>query len=42
MEAIEQSFDKALALFRTNCEERRHPKSCFKYAMYLLSGQGEL
>ncbi|CAJ0929152.1 unnamed protein product, partial [Mesorhabditis belari] len=39
MEAIEQNFKSALSLFRQNCEERKYPKSCYKYAMYLLAGK---
>uniref|UniRef100_A0A8R1XL85 Uncharacterized protein n=2 Tax=Onchocerca TaxID=6281 RepID=A0A8R1XL85_ONCVO len=39
MEAIEQNFKMAYNLFKTNCEERGFPRSCFKYAMYLLAGK---
>uniref|UniRef100_A0AC34QVN4 Uncharacterized protein n=1 Tax=Panagrolaimus sp. JU765 TaxID=591449 RepID=A0AC34QVN4_9BILA len=38
-EAIEQNFKKSLELFRDNCEKKEYPKSCYKYAMYLLSGK---
>lgn len=40
MEAIEQNFKTALILFKQNCEERKYPKSCFKYGMYILAGKG--
>ncbi|KAE9416343.1 hypothetical protein Angca_006482 [Angiostrongylus cantonensis] len=39
MEAIEQNFKAAYTLFKTNCEERKYPKSCYKYGMYLLTGK---
>uniref|UniRef100_A0A914Z4A7 Uncharacterized protein n=1 Tax=Panagrolaimus superbus TaxID=310955 RepID=A0A914Z4A7_9BILA len=39
MEAIEQNYKKSYELFRDNCEIRKYPKSCFKYAMYLLNGK---
>ncbi|WKX96093.1 hypothetical protein Q1695_012504 [Nippostrongylus brasiliensis] len=39
MEALEQNFKAAYTLFKQNCEERKYPKSCFKYGMYLLSGK---
>ena len=39
MEAIEQNFVKSFELFRDNCELRKYPKSCYKYAMYLLNGK---
>uniref|UniRef100_A0A7E4WD64 Cytochrome c oxidase assembly factor 7 n=1 Tax=Panagrellus redivivus TaxID=6233 RepID=A0A7E4WD64_PANRE len=38
-EAIEQNFKAALNLFRDNCVQRDYPKSCYKYAMYLLHGK---
>lgn len=41
MEAIEQNFKAAYTLFKTNCEERKYPKSCYKYGMYLLTGKVE-
>ncbi|CAD6192586.1 unnamed protein product [Caenorhabditis auriculariae] len=39
MEALQQNFASALAIFKKNCEERQYPKSCFKYGMYLLAGK---
>ncbi|KAK6021605.1 hypothetical protein OSTOST_12718 [Ostertagia ostertagi] len=39
MEALEQNFKAAYTLFKQNCEERKYPKSCFKYGMYLLTGK---
>uniref|UniRef100_A0A8L8Q1U6 Sel1 repeat family protein n=1 Tax=Heligmosomoides polygyrus TaxID=6339 RepID=A0A8L8Q1U6_HELPZ len=39
MEALEQNFKAAFTLFKQNCEERKYPKSCFKYGMYLLTGK---
>uniref|UniRef100_A0A915PWD0 Uncharacterized protein n=1 Tax=Setaria digitata TaxID=48799 RepID=A0A915PWD0_9BILA len=39
MEAIEQNFKAAYNMFKTNCEKKGFPKSCFKYAMYRLSGR---
>ncbi|KAK0422841.1 hypothetical protein QR680_007819 [Steinernema hermaphroditum] len=38
-EAMEQNAKAAFALFKANCENRKYPKSCFKYAMYLLAGK---
>ncbi|TKR95532.1 hypothetical protein L596_009686 [Steinernema carpocapsae] len=38
MESIDQNKKAAFQLFKANCENRKYPKSCFKYAMYLLSG----
>lgn len=40
MEAIEQTYSKAYALFKENCELRKFPKSCYKYALYRLGGKG--
>lgn len=40
MEALEQNFKGAYTLFKQNCEERKYPKSCYKYGMYLLAGKG--
>ncbi|KAL6734995.1 hypothetical protein Aduo_005478 [Ancylostoma duodenale] len=39
MEALEQNFKAAYTLFKQNCEERKYPKSCYKYGMYLLAGK---
>ncbi|XGW10186.1 hypothetical protein V3C99_012013 [Haemonchus contortus] len=39
MEALEQNFKVAYTLFKENCEQRKYPKSCYKYAMYLLNGK---
>ncbi|VDK60267.1 unnamed protein product, partial [Cylicostephanus goldi] len=39
MEALQQNFKAAFALFKQNCEERKYPQSCFKYGMYLLAGR---
>ncbi|KAL3994825.1 Sel1 repeat family protein [Acanthocheilonema viteae] len=39
MEAIDQNFKAAYNIFKTNCEEKGFPRSCFKYAMYLLAGR---
>ncbi|CAJ0561460.1 unnamed protein product, partial [Mesorhabditis spiculigera] len=41
MEAIDSNFKAALTLYKENCETRKYPKSCFKYAMYLLSGKDD-
>ena len=38
-EAVEQNFKAAVQLFRDNCEQKEYPKSCYKYAMYLLHGK---
>jgi len=39
MEAIEQNFSKAYTLFKENCESKLYPKSCYKYAKYLIAGK---
>lgn len=39
LEAIELNFTAAYNMFKTNCEERGFPKSCYKYAMYILAGK---
>ncbi|KAI6242977.1 Sel1 repeat protein [Aphelenchoides fujianensis] len=39
MEAVMQKFDRAYALFKENCELRKYPRSCYKYATYRLSGK---
>ncbi|CAD5211913.1 unnamed protein product [Bursaphelenchus okinawaensis] len=39
LEAIDLSFAKAYQIFKDNCEERKFPRSCFKYAMYTLAGK---
>uniref|UniRef100_A0A0M3I8P6 Sel1 repeat family protein n=1 Tax=Ascaris lumbricoides TaxID=6252 RepID=A0A0M3I8P6_ASCLU len=39
MEAIELNTKGAFSLFKTNCEQKKYPKSCYKYAMYLLAGK---
>uniref|UniRef100_A0A1I7XYR4 Sel1 repeat family protein n=1 Tax=Steinernema glaseri TaxID=37863 RepID=A0A1I7XYR4_9BILA len=38
-EAMEKNAKAAFTLFKANCENRKYPKSCFKYAMYLLAGK---
>uniref|UniRef100_A0A914RAP0 Uncharacterized protein n=1 Tax=Parascaris equorum TaxID=6256 RepID=A0A914RAP0_PAREQ len=40
MEAIELNTKGAFNLFKTNCEQKKYPKSCYKYAMYILAGKG--
>lgn len=38
-EAVDQKFQDAFELFKKNCEERKYPKSCFKYAKYIQVGK---
>ncbi|GMT14689.1 hypothetical protein PFISCL1PPCAC_5986 [Pristionchus fissidentatus] len=39
MEALEQNTKAAFTLFRQNCLNKENPKSCYKYAMYVLAGK---
>ncbi|KAI6196743.1 hypothetical protein M3Y94_01145000 [Aphelenchoides besseyi] len=39
MEAVTQQFDRAYGLYKENCELRKYPRSCYKYAMYKLAGK---
>ncbi|VDK20756.1 unnamed protein product [Anisakis simplex] len=39
MEAIEKNTKAAFQLFKSNCDQYDYPKSCYKYAMYLLAGK---
>ncbi|CAK5011673.1 unnamed protein product [Meloidogyne enterolobii] len=38
-EAIEKKYDEAFKLFAENCEKRKWPRSCYKYATYCLAGK---
>lgn len=38
-EAVKTDFRAAFDVFRENCEQRRHPRSCFKYGQYLSAGR---
>lgn len=39
-EAIIQDFVKAASLYKSNCDERNFPRSCFKYGNYAATGKG--
>ncbi|CAN8009898.1 unnamed protein product, partial [Ixodes pacificus] len=41
LEAIKKEFDKALDVYRTNCDDNKYGKSCFKYGNYKLIGKGQ-
>lgn len=40
LEAIKKEFEKALDVYRTNCDDNKYGKSCFKYGNYKLIGKG--
>ncbi|KAK5638472.1 hypothetical protein RI129_012767 [Pyrocoelia pectoralis] len=40
LEAIDNDYKKASKVYKTNCDEYKYPKSCYKYATYALLGKG--
>uniref|UniRef100_A0A183CP67 Proteasome endopeptidase complex n=1 Tax=Globodera pallida TaxID=36090 RepID=A0A183CP67_GLOPA len=38
-EAVQTDFKAAFDVFRSNCEQRQFPRSCFKYGQYLAAGK---
>ncbi|XP_037526586.1 cytochrome c oxidase assembly factor 7 homolog [Rhipicephalus sanguineus] len=40
LEAIKKDFARACNVYKNNCDDYKHGKSCFKYANYRLVGKG--
>lgn len=40
LESITKDFGKALDVYKKNCDDNKHGKSCFKYGNYRLIGKG--
>lgn len=40
LEAIKKEFSRAAKVYKTNCEDNKHGKSCFKYGTYRFIGKG--
>lgn len=40
LEAIDKDFQKASRVYKTNCDDYKYPKSCYKYGAYSLLGKG--
>lgn len=40
MESIKKDYPKAANLYRSNCDDYKYPRSCFKFASYSLTGKG--
>uniref|UniRef100_A0A1Y1KJP4 Cytochrome c oxidase assembly factor 7 homolog n=1 Tax=Photinus pyralis TaxID=7054 RepID=A0A1Y1KJP4_PHOPY len=40
LEAIDKDYKKASKVYKTNCDEYKYPRSCYKYATYSLLGKG--
>ena len=40
LEAIKKDFERAGKVYRSNCDDYKFPKSCHKFANYLLLGRG--
>lgn len=41
LEAIKKDYKKAGKVYKANCDDRDHPRSCHKYAGYVAMGKGE-
>uniref|UniRef100_A0A0N5ARL8 Cytochrome c oxidase assembly factor 7 n=1 Tax=Syphacia muris TaxID=451379 RepID=A0A0N5ARL8_9BILA len=37
LESVQNNFADAFKIFKENCEQRKHPDSCLKYAKYMIS-----
>ncbi|XP_046400542.1 cytochrome c oxidase assembly factor 7 homolog [Ischnura elegans] len=42
LEAIKKDFEKASKVYKTNCDEQKYAKSCYKYATYSYLGKGKV
>ncbi|XP_066975977.1 cytochrome c oxidase assembly factor 7 homolog [Macrobrachium rosenbergii] len=40
LEGVKKDFEKASKVFRTNCDESNHARSCYKFANYSFLGKG--
>lgn len=40
LEAIKKDYKKARKIYKTNCEDHKYAKSCFKYGTYVALGKG--
>lgn len=40
LEAIKKDFEKACVVFKSNCDDYKYGKSCYKYAGYSVMGKG--
>lgn len=40
MEAIDRDYKKAAKIYKTNCDDTGHFRSCYKTGAYLLLGRG--
>jgi len=40
LESVKRDFKKAGSVYMKNCNENKHPKSCYKYGNYSLLGRG--
>ena len=40
LEGIKSDFQKAGKVYKSNCDDASHPKSCNKFANYCLLGKG--
>ncbi|XP_015923248.1 cytochrome c oxidase assembly factor 7 homolog [Parasteatoda tepidariorum] len=39
-EAVKKDFEGAAKIFKSNCDERQHKKSCYKFATFSYLGKG--
>lgn len=40
LEAIKKDYEKAVKIYKNNCDAFNFPKSCVKYGNYLATGKG--
>ena len=40
LEGIKQDYEKASKIYKSNCDESSHSKSCYKFANYCFLGKG--
>lgn len=40
LEAVKKDFKKAAQVYKTNCDDHKYPRSCYRYANYVAVGKG--
>ncbi|PRD21827.1 UNVERIFIED_CONTAM: Cytochrome c oxidase assembly factor 7-like protein [Trichonephila clavipes] len=40
LEAVKKDFESAIKVFKSNCDDNKHGKSCFKYGNFTYLGKG--
>ncbi|KAG8235703.1 hypothetical protein J437_LFUL016321 [Ladona fulva] len=42
LESVKKDYEKAAKVYKANCEEQKHAKSCYKFGTYTFLGKGNV